>query len=248
MHITELDDGKDVHLSLPQFSCDNCLGTHIPTVLPSQHFAWCFSGKAGSGKTSLLMSLLCGKGKARVYRKVYDHVHLIAPSHSLASMKKDYFKNHPKDRVHNELTGDILNKIKEEAKELREDEKGNTLIVIDDMAVYLKNKYVIKELGDIIANRRHYGISLAILIQSYLFLPLIIRKQLTHLCMWKPTNRKEMESVFGELIYLDKESCNKLHKFVFRDKYDFLYLDVNNQHPFHRNFNTLEISEEDNEN
>lgn len=245
MHIQELDDGKDVHLSLPQFSCDNTLGKHIPKNLPSQHFAWCFSGKAGSGKTSLCMSLLCGKGKARVFRKVFDRVHLIAPSHSLASMKQNYFKNHPQDRIHNTLTGETLNNIKEDAKDLREEDGGNSLIVIDDMAVHLKNKHVIKELGDIIANRRHYGISLIILIQSYLFLPLIVRKQLTHLCMWKPTNRKEMESVFGELIYLDKDTCSKLHKFVFRDKYDFLYLDINSDQPFHRNFNTLSLTDDE---
>jgi hypothetical protein len=246
MHITELDDAN-VTLSMPTFSCDNSFGKHIPTNLPNQHFAWCFSGKAGSGKTSLCMSLLCGKGDARVYRKVFEHVHLIAPSHSLASMKQNYFKNHPKHRIHNTLNSDILEGIKESAKELREEDGGDTLIVIDDMAVHLKNKHVIKELGDIIANRRHYGISLIILIQSYLFLPLIVRKQLTHLCMWKPTNKKEMESVFGELIYLDKDSCNNLHKYVFQDKYDFLYLDINSDQPFHRNFNTLQITDGDEE-
>lgn len=247
MRIEEKQDAN-VTLSLPSFSCDNSFGKHIPPNLPSQHFAWCFSGKAGSGKTSLCMSLLCGKRDARVYRKVFDRVHLIAPSHSLASMKQNYFKDHPRDRIHHTLDGDLLGRIKESAKELREDEDGNTLILIDDMAVHLKNKHVIRELSDIIANRRHYGISLIILIQSYLFLPLIVRKQLTHLCMWKPTNRKEMESVFGELIYLDKDSCSKLHKHVFQDKYDFLYLDINNHNPFHRNFNSLELIDDESEN
>jgi hypothetical protein len=241
MKIEEVED-SDVNLSMPTFLCDNCLGKHIPPPLPDQHCFWLFSGKAGSGKTSLAMSLLCGKGKARVYRKVFEKVYLIAPNHSLASMKQNYFKNHPKDRIFNELTGDVLERIKEEAKETAEDDE-HTLIVIDDMAVHLKNKFVIKELGDLIANRRHYHVTIWCLVQSYLFVPMIVRKQLTHLSMWKPTNRKELESVFNELVYLDKQSCDDLHKFVFREKYDHLFLDINKS-GFYRNFNTLHFKEE----
>jgi hypothetical protein len=242
MHITEESDSQ-VKLSLPSFSCDGELGKHIPEPLPNRHFAWLCSGKAGSGKTSLVMSLLCGKGEARVYRKVFDHVYIIVPRASLSSLKKDAFVDHNQSRIYHELSGDILHEIKESCKKLRDSfPDSKCLILIDDMAVYLKEKTVQKALADIICNRRHYGISLFLCVQSYMFVPLTLRKQLTHISMWKPTNKREFQSVFEELVYLDKDSADKLAKFVFREPYDHLFLDVNRSH-FARNFNTLTLED-----
>lgn len=242
MKIVEHEDSK-VKLKLPSFSCDGQLGKHIPEPIPNQAFAWLFSGKAGSGKTSLAMSLLCAKGDARVYRGIFDHVHIVAPQASLASMKNDYFKGHHSSRMHHELDWGVLEEIIEDAIKVREEDDGNTLLLIDDMASSLKNKDVQKQLMRAIANRRHYGLSLMILAQSYMFVPLSVRKQLTHLSMWKPTNRKEFESVFQELIYLDKDSAEELSKHVYQEKYDHLFLDINRS-KFYRNFNSLELSDE----
>lgn len=243
MKIEEHSDSK-VIIRRPTFNCDGCLGDHIPSPLPNGHHFMLFAGKAASGKTSLALSLLCANGKARVYRKCYEHVHIIAPNHSLHSLKQDYFKNHPHDRIHNELTGDILSQIKESAKELRLEEDGRTLILIDDMTSALKEKWVQKELCDIAFNRRHLGISVWILAQSYKMIPLNVRKALTHLVLFKPTNKKEFQAVFEELIYLDKDTAEDLSRFVFREPHDHLFLDVNHS-KFYRNWNTLSIEDTD---
>ena len=44
-------------------------------------------GKPGSGKTSLLISLLTGKKKGKVFRKCFDHILLVMPETSRKSLK-----------------------------------------------------------------------------------------------------------------------------------------------------------------
>ena len=50
-------------------------------------------GKPGSGKTSLVISMLTSKKENRVFRKVFDNVLLVMPTCSRESMKKNPFKN-----------------------------------------------------------------------------------------------------------------------------------------------------------
>ncbi len=57
--------------------------------------------------------------REQAYKKVFHSVHIVMPSHSVASLKKNSFKNHP--RMHDELSygvlDDILESIKEDAEE-----------------------------------------------------------------------------------------------------------------------------------
>ena len=73
-------------------------------------------GLAGSGKTSMMVNLLTSE---QAYRKVFHSVHIAMPSHSVASLKKNNFKTHP--RMHDELTygvlDDNLESVKEDAEE-----------------------------------------------------------------------------------------------------------------------------------
>jgi hypothetical protein len=241
MPITEVPN-KNVSLTLPKFTCDNCLGDHIPPPLPNQHHAMLFAGKAGSGKTSLSIGLLTSKKDKRVYRKVYDHIFVIAPPNSISSLKNNVFKRHPADKVFSELTGDVLQHIIDFCKTASLEEQDNTLIYIDDMAVFLKNKFVQAKLNEIIANRRHYRISIHLLVQSYMFVPLMTRRQLTHMFMFRPSNKKELEAVADEVIYLSKDQVAELSKVVWRDPHDHLLIDVSHA-KFYRNFNELIISE-----
>ena len=57
-------------------------------------------GKPASGKTTLIMSWLSSK---RVFKKMFHHVLVVMPISSTKSMKKNPFKNHPEQKMFNEL-------------------------------------------------------------------------------------------------------------------------------------------------
>jgi len=45
----------------------------------------------------------------QAYKKAFHTVHIVMPSHSVASLKKNVFKNHP--RMHDELPWSVLDGI-----------------------------------------------------------------------------------------------------------------------------------------
>ena len=51
----------------------------------------------------------------QAYNKAFHTVHIVMPSHSVASLKNNVFKKHP--RMHEELTWSVLDGILESMKE-----------------------------------------------------------------------------------------------------------------------------------
>ena len=51
----------------------------------------------------------------QAYKKAFHTMHIVIPSHNVASLKKNVFKNHP--WMHNELTWSGLDSIPESVKE-----------------------------------------------------------------------------------------------------------------------------------
>ena len=78
------------------------------------------------------------------------------------------------------------------------DEK--TLLFIDDMTADLKkSKFIMETSKRLIYNRRHLKLNIIITAQSYVNMPLDIRKNITNLILFKPP-KKEMELIFSEMI------------------------------------------------
>ena len=233
------EETNDLHITAPIMLCDTELGD-IPKPLPDKAFFMCISGSAGSGKSSFMISLLSQK-KPKIYRKVFENVYIIAPSHSLASVKSNIFRNHPEDKQYNELNAETLNDIKQKVlEEASEDYKS--LLIIDDQTVHLKNKVNEMLLKDLIYNRRHYHLSIMLLVQSYTAIPLTIRKTISHGIIFKPKNKKEFESVFDEILFQPKHIIDDVSKFVFKKPHDFLFFDVGSG-DLHHNFNKLNIAD-----
>ena len=222
----------------PKFNCDNALG-EIPAPLPCTSFAMCITGNAGSGKTSLLMSLLCARRPNKVYRGVFDHIYFIMPPQSRASLATTLFDDHPPEKVFDELTAENLHNILKKCQESAEADE-NSLLIIDDCTADLKNKEVEKLLRLMIFNRRHNHQSLIILSQNYNQIPLALRKTFSNFICFKPANKKEMESVFSELVFQPKSVADEIMNYVFKEKRDFLFGDAVNG-KLYRNFHLLEI-------
>jgi hypothetical protein len=91
------------------------------------------------------------RSSKQAYRKAFHHVHVVMPSHSVASQKRNIFKKH--DRMHDDLDWGKIDGISEEVKQSAEKEK-NTLLVLDDVTAALNDNEIQRVKRDLIYNRR----------------------------------------------------------------------------------------------
>ena len=74
---------------------------------------------------------------------MFHHVIIIMPSCSIGSIKKNPFKDHPQDKIYNELTleniTNILERIHASSKE-----GESTLLIMDDVGASMKNNSIKK--------------------------------------------------------------------------------------------------------
>jgi len=236
---------SNIKLDMPKFVCDNKLTSNNITPLPNQTFYMVFSGPPRSGKTSLALSMLSTKkSKANktkpLYRNVFDKIYVVMPEASLKSLKNNPFKGISEDQIYHELTAENLFNIIEDVKE-NSAEGLQSLLFIDDMTAYMKNSnMVIKMLNELVANRRHLKCSIMMMVQFMNSIPLSNRKLITHLVSFKTTNKKECESILGELIHLPKEDYQEICRHCWKNKHDFMYVDIE-EGSFHRCFNKLKF-------
>lgn len=241
MRFTEVNNPQ-LQVEAPQFKCDRPIGKNVKEPLPNKAFACALIGSAGSGKTSLMVNMLTNEN---MYKQCFDHIHLICPKSSMNSLKDDIWDTHPAEKIHNTMDamtlGDIDKRSKERSKHKPDPE--TTLVVIDDMTVWLKTKAVEDKLREMIFNRRHNYLSIIMLVQSYKAMPLDLRKTLSHFYMFKPRNKKEAEAIWEELMFIPRDVGEGLLRFAFREPYDFLMGDCSTGEVY-RNFNRIILPEE----
>lgn len=230
----QIEKRSKIKLRPPQFKCDKVISGSIESPLPNTAFFMAIIGSAGSGKTSVMLNLLTQKD---CYKKAFDRVHVVIPSHSVASMKSDVLRKH--DKVYDELTYDVLDRV---LASVRDDAEGelNSLLVLDDVTTMLKDGDIQRQLKDAIFNRRHYRLSIIILVQSYIAMPLSLRKTLSHFVAFKPRNKKEFAAIFQEIVFLDRETADNLLRFVYKDRYSFMFCDIERTR-FYRNFDLVRL-------
>jgi len=183
---------KNIKLNIPKFTCDlNCVGEHLeshPLLNNLNVYGFlCVIGRPGSGKTSFSISLLT-QSKPKIYKKTHHHYIIVIPQNSLNSIQGEPFKG--VENIYNELTDEIINEIYMKVDTWsKEDEK--TILFIDDMTADLKkSKIIIETLKRMIYNRRHLKLNIIITVQSYVNLPLDIRKNIQNLLLFKPAKKK----------------------------------------------------------
>ena len=221
---------KPLNFDRPTFLCDeNSVGSHLNdhsmlSLLNCYSFT-AVIGRSGSGKSSLTIAMITQKNP-RIYRKTHHHIIVFMPPNSIGSIKKNPWEKLDQDNVYNELTDDTIesafNKID---KWSGENEK--TILYIDDMTASLKRSIGIRtKLNELIYNKRHLKCNIIITAQTYVNIPLDVRKNITNLILFKPS-KKEMESVFGELIETKKENYEDIMRFTFeRNTHNFLFCNI----------------------
>jgi predicted ATPase len=207
---------------------DNKLDDYEVTKLMNKSNFTLFLGPAGSGKTSMIVSLL---NTPELFRKVYHTIYLFMGKNSRDSIKGSFFdKQIPPEQIYDDLVEENLSEVYDK---IRDDaEQGFlSLILLDDVQRQLKNKDVEKLLLHIINNRRHLKTSIWCANQNYINLPRPIRMGLTNIFCWK-VKKREIENLLTEQIELSKDNFENVLKHCFKETHDFIFLDTISQRLF----------------
>lgn len=201
-------------------------------------------GSGGTGKTSLLLNQFRRGG---AYHRKFHNLYLFTPAISFQSVAHHPFEKH--DKVYNELTRDSLEELYAELKDRKEkwsesddndEEMEYNCVIIDDMASTLKEKDVQRLLNTMLIKARHLNTCFIFTLQSYLYMPKMLRKQTTFATIFKPKNKEEWDSLNRELIQMKEDDARMLFDYAFEKEYSHLDIDTI-ENKFYRNFNPLLI-------
>lgn len=197
-------------------------------------------GAGGSGKTSMLLNQF---KKGGAYNKKFDNIFYFCPGVSFASVVNHPFLNH--DKVYHDISYDILSDLSDELTNIKEqgekdEETYYNCVVIDDFANDLKDKGIQKQLNKMLIKARHLNTAFIFTLQSYLYMPKILRRQITFLTCFKPRNSEEWNVMREEVLKMKEDDAKKLFDFVFDASYNHLDVDAF-EGKYYKNFNALDI-------
>ena len=228
-------ENSHYNLEKINFNVDKIFNDKIKDPFENTSFFYIIVGRPGSGKTSLLINMLNDK---KIYRKVFSQILVCMPKSSRQSLKNNIFDVLPPDQLFDELDESILTKIKnnKETFENENEERAEAgkpamcrhqLLILDDITAHLKNRDNEKMLIELATNRRHYNLSIILLVQFLRSIPRPIRFFGTSVIFFKPSNNLDTGILREEYITLTKETFDKLMNFVFEDSHDFLIINKN---------------------
>lgn len=241
--IKEEEFEKPINISKFNFSCDDEDMT-IPEPLPRKSFSMLIVGKPGMGKTNLLLNLITKRGKA--FNRKFDRVFIVSPSLSTIA-EDDPFELIPEEQKFTEANLETLDNITDQIADSGE----KVLIVLDDVIADVRGKgkaLIENKLQKMFFNRRHLcgaGGSASIIAtsQTYNKIDPKLRKSCSHLIQFENRNKKEISSVFDEVILIPLKEYMDVMKYVFDKKHNFMYIDTTRGQDdmIFKNFNKLTI-------
>ena len=195
-------------------------------------------GKMGQGKTSLLTSLL-----KTVFKKCFESIYVFMPSNSRESIENDiYGKNLPPQQLFDTLTRDNLTQVYGEIQD-NSKEKYNSLIIIDDFQVSLKDPEIIKVLQKIICKIRHLRTTIFLLQQNFQALAKPLRELTSNILCFN-IGKSQLEKVFDECIQMDKDKYQQLIDVCFKDPHDWILINLHKSRTIYKMFDKVIISNE----
>ena len=178
-----------------------------------------------------------------MFNKKFDKVYVFSPS--LLTMKDEPFGDLPEEQVNSDLTLTNFSKALDDIKGTGE----KILFILDDVVNDMKRMDMQTILSKALMNRRHLAgaggsASFIITTQVYNKIPAPIRKTASHIILYHTKNKKEIDTIFDELIIIPQKDFYEILKYCFDKRHNFIYIDVNKSYDkmFHKCFNQLEFS------
>lgn len=213
-----------IPLRTPRFLVDNPLNSELEKYDVFRHLnrssATAFVGTSGSGKTSLMYSLLMNSSP-KIWKKQFESIIVVMPKASRASLKNNVFDKYlDEDHLYDALTEEAIDLITAQVE--RNAEEGlQTLLILDDVASSLKNGYIAKKLQHLVYAYRHFRLNILMLVQTLKTIPLSIRKNLTNLVVFHKPRLSEWRAIVEEFLELGEKDAEELYRHLFKQKYDW---------------------------
>ena len=221
-------------IQLKEYNCKQSKYSDVAPKLPMRSM---LVGPSGGGKTVLLTNMILD-----IYRDCFSRVYVWSPSINVDSTwkpVKDYIRDHikPNDREKcyfdsyepSELEQVIKTqqKVIDYQKEQKHKDLYQILIVIDDFAddQNLTRKSTL--LHQLYIRGRHYMISTITSTQVYKAISNVVRKNMTHLFIYRLRNYSDLEAIVEELsaVY-DKKTLLQIYHEAIDEPYSFLYVNL----------------------
>jgi len=162
------------------------------------------------------------------------------PENSRASIENYLFGKHlPQEQLFDTLTFENLSQVYEEINDYTK-EKYNSLIIIDDLQVALKNPDILKVLQKIITKMRHLRTSIFILNQNFQALHKPLRELASNIIFFN-LGKSQLEKIFYELIQLDKTKYDQIIDIAFKDAHDWLLINLHKSRSIYKMFDKIHL-------
>jgi len=219
-------------------------------IIPQLGASTCIIGKSGSGKSNLLMNLMCRKdfyGKENSNSKTgyFDIVFFFSPTGDTDDLVKYLSDLIPKKRI---VTEDFEEKLEHIFKVQEDIIKAKTfikspkiLIIYDDIqsnAKFMRSKIFIRSF----IACRHSNITTILCGQSWTKTPRVCRLQASNIMLF-PSSQSEVDLLVEEYAppHMTKKDFYELVKHATKERYNFLHIcmRVDPEQRFRKNLDTI---------
>ena len=205
-------------------------------IIPTHPSSVIFNGRSGSGKTQLMINLLCKPnfyGRDSDGKTYFDKVYMFSPTANLGDDLCKHIVAHgnlKKDDIYNEFDETTLMSIlKEQEQKIKATgiaKSPKVLIVLDDIQscpTFLRSKTVLK----IFIQNRHCNVSTWLCSQVFNKIPRACRLQANNLFVF-PCSRSEQDRMVEEFAppKHTKFEFNQLIDYAHSDPHSFLHINM----------------------
>jgi nucleoside-triphosphatase THEP1 len=213
----------------------------LPSVFQDKNSVFVVTGGQGSGKSTFLNSALtCRKKDGKIFSGCYERVFYATPEECFTSEEDHVLKKHVKSRLFHEFNSEMLNNVVAQALENKHENKGNSILVIDDFSEELKSLDTIRLLKKIINKHRHYHLTIVISSLTMNSIPKSIRGLVDYYVIFKPKGLIQLEGYCDEIVGVSKKEMLEIMEFVYDGAHNFLMYD-NKRGVFYKNFDKFTI-------
>ena len=225
---------KVTPIQLKEFTCNQ---SHYGDIVPKLPMRSMLVAPSGAGKTVLLTNMT-----RDIYKGCFPRIYIWSPSIQVDNTwkpVKDYIRDHikpnDKEKCHFESYDpaeleQVINtqkKVIDYQKEQKHKDLYQILIVIDDFADDTNFTRKSQLLHQLYIRGRHYMISTITSTQVYKQISPIVRKNMTHLFIYRLRNYGDLEAIVEELsaVY-DKKTLLQIYHEAVDEPYSFLYVNL----------------------
>ena len=235
MHIETLDKPnlKKVKMNVDDVIDEKLLKYPMSADLFSRTSFNLILGKMGQGKTSLITNFV-----KTIFKKAFEHMIVFIPTGSRKSIENDIYGKHiPDADLYDALTPENLDEVIDKLEE-NADNGENTLLIVDDFQSALKDPEVLARLQKIVTRMRHMRTTIFILQQNFQKMAKFLRELVTNVITFN-VGKSQLDKLFEETVQLDKNKFQALIDLAFKEKNDWIAINVNGNRNVYRMFDRI---------